>query len=198
MVTTRLAAKRRKAPHALCAQAHAITAAEGVTEASLAKIKDLLLGVAAQGEALFPKSDFPLPHAQGRTIPIEVEENDGYGLYLGVALPGKEAAIHDHGIWCVNAGLSGRELHKFYRRTDDGSREGFATVEEIGQSLVAPGLAMAMTDHALHRNDVIGDLPAYHLGLYGYAVARFPSVVWYHPEYSPVRACASRREAAAA
>ena len=29
--------------------------------------------------------------------------------------------------------------------------------------------------------------------LYGYAIARFPAVVWYHPEYSTVRASASRR-----
>jgi predicted metal-dependent enzyme (double-stranded beta helix superfamily) len=196
MEVINLADTRRKACQALFGQAHAITAAEGVTEASLAKIKTLLLAFAARGDSLFPKEDFPLPHAQGCNHIVDVEENDG--LYVGIALPGKEAAIHDHGVWCVNAGLAGRELHKFYRRTDAGSREGFATVEEIGQSLLAPGLAMAMTDHALHRNDVVGDAPSYHLALYGYAIARFPAVVWYHPEYSTVRASASRRGAEAA
>jgi len=32
--------------------------------------------------------------------------------------------------------------------------------------------------------------------LYGYALARFPSVAWYHPQFQSVRTTASRRPAA--
>jgi hypothetical protein len=54
-----------------------------------------------------------------------------------------------------------------------------------------------MTDHAIHDTAVIGDQPAIGLALYGYALARFPSVVWFHPQFSSVRAGASRRQEAA-
>jgi predicted metal-dependent enzyme (double-stranded beta helix superfamily) len=116
------------------------------------------------------------------------------GLYLTIALPGKEAAPHDHGIWCVNAALSGRELHRFYRRTDDGSRDGYATVEEIGQTIVEPGQGMVMSDHAIHATEVLGNEPSWGLALYGYALTRFPAVVWFHPGFSSTRASPSRRE----
>ncbi|MDR3534720.1 MAG: hypothetical protein P4L90_29665 [Rhodopila sp.] len=180
---------------ALIRQARAIVDADGIGEAALDKIKALLVKLA--GKPLFPRTDFAMPDAQARNHVLALEDGDGMGLYLTISLPGKEAAPHDHGIWCVNAAISGREAHRFYRRTDDGSREGFATVEQIGQVMVAPGQGMAMTDHAIHATEVIGDEPAIGLALYGYALVRFPSVVWFHPEFSSVRVGASRRAEAA-
>ncbi len=189
--------QRTKACQALLESARAVISAEGTGEAALEKIKALLVGLADQGEALFPMSDFAMPDAQGRNHILALEDGDGMGLYLTINLPGKQAAPHDHGIWCVNAAISGRELNRFYRRTDDGSRPGYATIELTGEVLVAQGHGMAMADHAIHATDVVGDAPAIGLALYGYALARFPSVVWYHPEFSSVRAGASRRPDAA-
>jgi predicted metal-dependent enzyme (double-stranded beta helix superfamily) len=189
--------QRTEACAALIRQARAIVDADGTGEAALDKIKGLLVGLANQGEALFPAADFAMPDAQGRNHVLALEDGDGMGLYLTIALPGKEAAPHDHGIWCVNAAISGREVHWFYRRTDDGRREGYATVEQIGEVTVAPGHGMAMADHAIHATEVIGDEPAIGLALYGYALARFPSVVWFHPAFSSVRAAAGRRTEAA-
>ncbi|MDB5404229.1 MAG: hypothetical protein QOF70_3920 [Acetobacteraceae bacterium] len=194
--------QRAESCAALLRQARAVVdadgvGADGVGEAALEKIKRLLVGLADRGEALFPRGDFAMPNAQGRNHILALEDGDGMGLYLTIALPGKEAAPHDHGIWCVNAAISGREVHKFYRRTDDGGREGYATVEEIGEVTVAPGQGMAMADHAIHATKVIGAEPAIGLALYGYALARFPSVVWFHPEFSSVREAVSRRGEAA-
>lgn len=187
--------QRTEACAAVLRQARAIVDSDGTGEAALEKIKHLLVELG--GKPLFPLADFAMPDAQGRNHILALEDGDGMGLYLTIALPGKEAAPHDHGIWCVNAAISGREMHTFYRRTDDGVREGFATVEAIGEVIVAPGQGMAMTDHAIHATDVLGDEPAIGLALYGYALARFPSVVWFHPEFSSVRAGASRRVEAA-
>lgn len=196
--------ERDEACAALLRQARMIIDAEGTGETALRKVKDLLVGLASEGEALFPAADFAMPVAQGRNHVLALEDGDGMGLYLTIALPGKEAAPHDHGIWCVNAAISGQEIHRFYRRTDDGSREGYATVEQIDEVTVAPGGGMAdgtvqgmvMTDHAIHATIVVGQKPAVGLALYGYALARFPSVVWFHPDLSSVRSAASRREAA--
>jgi predicted metal-dependent enzyme (double-stranded beta helix superfamily) len=191
-------ARRDAACRSLLAGARAIVDAEGTDDAALEKIKSLLVALADEGEALFPRDDFAMPDAHGRNHILALEDGDGMGLYLTIALPGKEAAPHDHGIWCVNAAVSGQELHRFYARTDDGSRDGYATVVETAQVLVAPGHGMAMADHAIHATEVVGDAPAIGLALYGYALARFPSVVWFHPAFSSVRAGASRRPQVAA
>jgi predicted metal-dependent enzyme (double-stranded beta helix superfamily) len=188
---------RTEACTALIRQARAIVDAEGTGEAALEKIKNLLVGLANQGETLFPRADFAMPNAQGRNHILALEDGDGMGLYLTINMPGKEAAPHDHGIWCINAAISGTEINRFYRRTDDRSKPGYAEVEEIGAVTVAPGQGMAMADHAIHSTVVIGSEPAFGLALYGYALARFPSVVWFHPEFSSVRAMPSRRTEAA-
>jgi predicted metal-dependent enzyme (double-stranded beta helix superfamily) len=190
-------AERETACENLIQQARAIVDAEGTGEPALDKIRTLLVDLANTGETLFPLADFAMPDAQGRNHVLALEANDGMGLYLTIGLPGKEAAPHDHGIWCVNAAISGQEVHHFYRRTDNGTHPGHATVEQIGEVTVAPGQGMAMTDHAIHDTAVIGDQPAIGLALYGYALARFPSVMWFHPQFSSVRAGASRRQEAA-
>ena len=69
-------------------------------------------------------------------------------------------------------------------------------MEKVGEVLVEPGNGMAMADHDIHATEVVGDRPAIGLALYGYALTRFPSVAWYIPEFSAVRATASRRHAA--
>jgi ferredoxin/predicted metal-dependent enzyme (double-stranded beta helix superfamily) len=195
--TTTIADRRTRACEAVIQQARKIIDQEGSGEASLMKIKALLVDLAAKGDALFPQSDFALPVAQARNHVLVEEDGDGLGLYLTIGLPGKEAAPHCHGIWCVNASLAGRELHQFYRRTDDGTRPGYAMVEEIGQSLVTPGLGMIMMDQSIHATKVLGDEPAWGLALYGYALTRFPSVLWFVPEFCSVRATPSRRDALA-
>jgi predicted metal-dependent enzyme (double-stranded beta helix superfamily) len=192
-----VAAKRNAACNRLLRQVETILASEGVTPSALHALKLKLVALANRAD-LFPASDFAMPEAEGRSHILAVSENDGPGLYLTIGLPGKEAAPHDHGIWCVNAAVSGREQHVLWRRTDDASKPGFATVAQIGQVLVEPGNGFAMADHDIHSTAVVGDTPAIGLALYGYALARFPSVVWYHPEFSSVRTMPSRRGAGAA
>ena len=189
--------KRNLACKKLMADVHAITAKEGITPSALHALKLKLVALAAKAE-LFPLADFAMPVAEGRNHPLLVEDNDGHGLYLTISLPGKEAAPHDHGIWCINAAISGRERHKFFRRTDSLAKPGYATVEQVGEVMVEPGGGMAMADHDIHSTVVVGDTPAIGLALYGYALVRFPSVSWYHPQFSSVRATLSRRHAAMA
>ena len=62
---------------------------------------------------------------------------------------------------------------------------------------IAP-LEMAMADHDIHSTLVVGGTPAVGLALYGYALVRFPSVAWYHPQFNSVRTMPSRRHAAMA
>ena len=189
------ATRRARACANLLRQVHAITDEEGITPSALHAIK-LKLEALAKRTDLFPAEDFAMPTAQGRNHPLLVEDGDGHGLYLTISLPGKEAAPHDHGIWCINAGISGSERHRFYRRIDDGSATGKAEVVQVGEVLIEPGKGMAMSDHDIHATEVVGDAPAIGLALYGYALTRFPTVAWYHPGFGTTRSGASRRHAA--
>jgi predicted metal-dependent enzyme (double-stranded beta helix superfamily) len=181
--------RRTRACVKFMARVHDIAAKEGITSSALHAMKKKLVALAEQTD-LFPLSDFEMPVAQGRNHPLLVEEGDGYGLYLTINMPGKEAAAHDHGIWCVNAGVSGREVNVVYRRNEDNS------LTKTGEVTVEPGRGTAMADHDIHSTVVIGTEPAVGLALYGFALARFPAVVWYHPEFSSVKASPSRRLAA--
>ena len=192
-----VAANRVSACAKLLADVHAITAREGITPSALHAIKMKLVALANKKD-LFAMDDFEMPVAQGRNHPLLVEENDGHGLYLTINMPGKEAAPHDHGIWCVNAAIAGRERHEFFRRTDDTGQTGHATVVKVGEVMVEPGNGMPMADHDIHCTEVVGGEPAIGHALYGYALARFPSVVWYHEEFSSTRASPSRRHPAMA
>ena len=196
-IVSSVAAKRAAACSTLMRQVVAIVTRDGNTPSALHALKGKLTALARRSE-LFPLRDFAMPEAEGRNHILEVADNDGPGLYLTIGLPGKEAAPHDHGIWCVNAVISGRERHGLWRRTDDGAKPGHATVARIGEVMVAPGNGFAMADHDIHSTEVVGAEPAIGLALYGYALARFPSVVWYHPEFSSVRPMPSRRGAGAA
>jgi predicted metal-dependent enzyme (double-stranded beta helix superfamily) len=189
------ALRRERACAKLLQDVHAIVGHEGITPSALHAIRLKLVALARRVD-LFPLSDFAMPEAQSRNHPLLVEDNDGHGLYLTIGLPGKEAAPHDHGIWCVNAAISGRERHTLFRRTDDGQQAGQAEVTLIGEVIVEPGNGMAMADHDIHATEVLGDEPAIGLALYGYALTRFPSVVWYHPAFQSTRASPSRRHAA--
>lgn len=191
------ARRREAACKLLLRQTHAILCSEGVTPSALHAIKLKTMALAKRSD-LFPYTDFAMPEAEGRTHPLLVEDNDGLGLYLTIGLPGKVAAPHAHGVWCVNAAISGREVHTMWRRVDDGSTPGNATIMEIGSVTMAPGNGFAMADHEIHSTSVIGDEPLMALALYGYALARFPSVIWYHPEFGTMRAMPSRRALAAA
>jgi hypothetical protein len=66
----------------------------------------------------------------------------------------------------------------------------------VGEVTVEPGHGMAMADHDIHATLVLGDEPAIGLALYGYALARFPAVAWFHPAFGSTRSGALRRHAA--
>lgn len=195
--TSSATSARKAACLAMLADTHAILSKEGVTPSALHEIKLALVALALKSE-LFPMDDFAMPETQSRLHPLEVEDDDGLGLYLIIAYPEKEALPHDHGIWCVNAAVSGRERHDLWRRVDDGAEPGHAKLEKIGEVMVEPGNGFAMADHGIHSTEVVGSEPAVILVLYGYRLDRFPSIVWYNPEFSASRPTRSMRGAGAA
>jgi predicted metal-dependent enzyme (double-stranded beta helix superfamily) len=178
---TERAAHRASACHALLARIQEIErATQGAPFPSPAVLAELLSFV-EQHRGLFPEEDFPSPRAHGRFHPL-IEAGDApYGLYYGVTRPGKEAAPHDHGIWCATVAFSGAEVNRFWDRTDDGTSETSATIAEIRSVTVEPGCGMFMQDHSIHSTLTIGDSESRLLHLYARPFDQFPPVVFYHP-----------------
>ncbi len=192
-----IAADRMAACQALLRRAHTILDKGGSTPSALHALK-LKLAALAERTELFPASHFPMPLAEGRLHSLLVEPEDGLALHLLIGKPGKISNPHGHGIWCINASVAGRERHTYWRRTDDGSKPGFATIKPIGEVIMERGQGFAMGDHDIHSQEVLDDKPSVILALYGHSFQRFPSVIWYNQEFSTVRKLPSMRGQAAA
>ena len=106
------------------------------------------------------------------------DETSGYGvtvlleeenLYVIVVCwpPGQDVTPHDHQTWAVVAGIDGVEKNQLWRRTDDGSRPGYAEVELQSEVQVGPGDTCLMLPDDIHSvlNDT--DKPTLSLHVYG-------------------------------
>lgn len=65
---------------------------------------------------------------------------DGDLSFLLFEVPeGGRVPPHDHGVWELFAVYRGRMRHTVYRRTDDGSNEGYATLEATDDRIMSTG-----------------------------------------------------------
>lgn len=93
----------------------------------------------------------------------ECDEEQGFGVYLlheepnhdlavfAVSwLPGRGALPHSHGTWAVVTGIDGPETNTYWKRLDDGSRPGYAEIEQAGTEIIGPGHVLAMLPTAIH------------------------------------------------
>jgi predicted metal-dependent enzyme (double-stranded beta helix superfamily) len=98
----------------------------------------------------------------------EVDPNQGFGIHMlheepdhtlamfaANWLPGRGTPPHDHGTWAIVVGVDGAETNLFWKRADDGSRPGYAELEQVGQKVFQPGEVLAMPSGSIHsvRND---------------------------------------------
>jgi predicted metal-dependent enzyme (double-stranded beta helix superfamily) len=61
------------------------------------------------------------------------DDDDRFALYLNSARGSVATPPHNHTTWAVVVGFAGRELNRFYRRTEQGA------VEQIGEQAVEAG-----------------------------------------------------------
>ena len=96
------------------------------------------------------------------------DEQQGFGsnvLYVGednslfiVAvswLPGRGAPPHNHGTWAVVVGVDGPEKNVFWKRLDDGLRDGYAELKQAEEKVFADGDVLALPDgwiHSVHND----------------------------------------------
>ena len=146
----------------------------GVTRPALDRIKAEMLHL-AESEALFPANEFPPPPdgEQGARRYLLQEDPDGrFAIYMLSINPGNSTKPHDHTTWAVVVAVEGQELNKVYRRTDDGSAEGRASLELEREVMVEPGVGIALMPEDIHSIHTSGSKSTRHLHVYGMALER--------------------------
>lgn len=94
---------------------------------------------------------FSPPQDQGfGSFLLHVEPDDTLPVFLVSWLPGRGAPPHDHGTWGVVAGVRGEETNINWRRRDDGSRAGYADLEEASRTVLAPGDVITVLPADIH------------------------------------------------
>ncbi|QKQ47721.1 MULTISPECIES: cysteine dioxygenase family protein [Achromobacter] len=168
-----IAAERRQQVQAALSDIESLLPPAGaVTREQLAAITARLEQLAQRRE-LFPVADFPPPAAgQGvgastRYRPNPDDAPDAPALYLNSINPGKTTLPHDHTTWACIVALSGEELNRVYRRSDDGPRAGRATLEQVREVVVRPGQSVSFLPDDIHSIHVTGAAPTLHFLLYG-------------------------------
>ena len=158
------------------ADIRAIEQREGVTRASLAKIRDRLIALAAHAE-LFAAQDFPPPEGGVRRsclYRLAEDADHRFALYLNSSLGGYGTPAHNHTTWAVIVGMSGDEQNRFYERSADGG------VRETGRFVVSPGTGVAFMPDDLHSIHI--DAPLLNFHMYGLALEQLHRREYYQPD----------------
>jgi predicted metal-dependent enzyme (double-stranded beta helix superfamily) len=169
-------AERAKAIEAAVADVRAIERAEGVTRASLERIKSRLLQLAARND-LFTLEDYPPPQPGRKTnsclYRVSEDADHRFALYVNATSGGRGSPVHNHTTWAVIVGIAGAELNRFYERTTEGG------VRETGQVMVRQGTGVAFLPEDYHSIHIEAPLINFHM--YGLALEQLPGREFYKP-----------------
>ena len=142
----------------------------GVNYEALGKIRNELIELTRDKE-LFPRSSFPIADDGGSAVYRISEDSDHrYALYASVGAAGKSVPPHNHTTWAVIVGVYGDELNRFYERTDDSSKEGYAELKETGSFVVQHGNGVVFLPDDIHAISTDDSEPTVHLHMYGLAL----------------------------
>lgn len=82
-------------------------------------------------------------------------------------LPSGATLPHNHGTWGIVVGLEGAEKNIFWRRLDDGSRTGYAELQQVGDMDCLVGQAVVLPSPTIHSVENTADQPSLSLHVYG-------------------------------
>jgi predicted metal-dependent enzyme (double-stranded beta helix superfamily) len=163
----RRAARRAIAVADAVARAKALIPNDNMTDAQRSGLASILVDLAAQ-EELWPEQDFPIAgDALWAAYTLHEEQDGRYALYAVPMRTGHAQPPHDHTTWAVIAGVRGAEENVLYRRTDDASVQGRATLQVDRQVIVEAGGALVLGPTDIHSIAVPGPANAFHLHMYG-------------------------------
>ena len=95
--------------------------------------------------------------------------DDSWTVVSTVWWPDYGTPVHDHMLWGLVGVWKGMELERRYHRVDDGSRDGYAELQEIGVANNHPGDVSGLVppDDDYHLIHNVMDAPSYSIHIYG-------------------------------
>jgi predicted metal-dependent enzyme (double-stranded beta helix superfamily) len=170
------AISRKKEIEAAVADVREIEKRDGVTRASLDKIKQRMMRLALRQD-LFTASDYPPPAPGGKRnsclYRVAEDPDHRFALYVNSSDGNYGTPAHNHTTWAVIVGVSGEELNRFYDRAEDG-------VREKGTAVVRQGTGVAFMPDDLHSIHIQAPLINFHM--YGLALEELTRREYYKPE----------------
>jgi predicted metal-dependent enzyme (double-stranded beta helix superfamily) len=167
---------RKREIDATVADVRAIERSDGVTRASLEKIKQRLMRLAARQD-LFTASDFPPPAPGGKRnsclYRVSEDADHRFALYVNSSFGNYGTPAHNHTTWAVIVGVSGEELNRFYERADEG-------VRQTGSAVVKQGTGVAFMPEDLHSIHISAPLVNFHM--YGLALEELDHREYYQAD----------------
>jgi rhodanese-related sulfurtransferase/predicted metal-dependent enzyme (double-stranded beta helix superfamily) len=151
-----------------------IESKEGVTRASLDRIKAELIALASRTE-LFPPAHFAnIPGRPGTIYHLAEDINGRFALYGSAGVPGKAQPPHNHTTWASIAGVYGDEHNVFYERVDGGGVAGEGRLRKTHELTIRRGSACGMLPDDFHTIEVTSGSESLHLHLYGKTLEDLP------------------------
>ncbi len=175
---TGTARAREQAVARMLACVRGIEQREGVSRASLEKIKQALIELSRRTE-LFPEAHFPPPTAgeDATLYGLSVDADNRHALYVYRPAPGKQTPPHNHTTWAIVVGIHGEEPTRVYERVTEDRATGRATLRVRDEFVVGPHTGAAYMPDDVHAIHIAGERAIMHLHLYGRSLLDLPERV---------------------
>ena len=141
---------------------------EETEESAIAeRIKPLAVRLTSD-KSWFKQSYREFDAEQGFGVHLLHEQGDHeLAVFVFAWAPGRGVGAHNHKTWAVVAGIEGQEHEINYERVDDGSKPGFAELNETHEETLYPGTAVCCMPEDIHSVMNNGDSVSVSLHTYG-------------------------------
>src|SRR5262245_16113520 len=126
-----------------------VWASEREVEARMKRAETLLKAALADSDIVAHSRQWPW--TPGQNLMLYEDPDHHFVINATVRKPGSKGAIHDHGhSWTLYGLIEGTERIERYRRTDDGTRAGYAELELVNDRTMGPGGVDFVPPYAVH------------------------------------------------
>jgi len=136
-------------------------------KAVMAQLKPLAKKVAMGKSWLRPEFYDIEPGNYFRSNLLHVEDDQSLFIVAVSWMQHQGAPAHDHGTWAVVVGVDGPERNTFWRRVDDGRKEGYAKLEFAGEMTMQEGDVVSIPTGVIHSVHNPSDQVALSFHVYG-------------------------------
>ena len=124
--------------------------------------------------------DYALYADTGRRSEILHSDESGLTLVRSRFSPTEATPVHSHSTWGIVGVYAGQDLHRSYRRRDEGTGPGYADLELIEERVLVAGdvVTIPPPPHDIHSQQGYGGQPTYELVLFGANAMVIPRLVF--------------------